>query len=110
MAAVFAAIDAQGHFAEEHWSHELRLKVRMGIHTGSPALLDGGYVGLDVHHAIRVSAVARGGQVLLSQEAKDALGERNRNDFVIQPIGTQHLKGFPAPEPLYELLSPKPPA
>jgi len=110
MAAVFAAIDAQGHFAEEHWSHELRLKVRMGIHTGSPALLDGGYVGLDVHHAIRVSAVARGGQVLLSQEAKDALGKGNRANFVIQLIGTQHLKGFPAPEPLYELVAPKPPA
>jgi class 3 adenylate cyclase len=105
-AAVFAAIDAQDHFAEEPWSHALGLKVRMGIHTGSPALLDGGYVGLDVHHAIRVSAVARGGQVLLSQEAKEALGNGNVDDFVIQPIGIQHLKGFPDPEPLYELVVP----
>ena len=110
MAAVIAAIDAQDHFAEEPWSHALRLKVRMGIHTGSPALLDGGYVGLDVHHAIRVGAVARGGQVLLSQEAKDALRQGNGDDFVIRPIGTQQLKGFPAPEPLYELVAPKPPA
>ncbi len=110
MAAVFAAIDAQDHFAEEPWSHALRLKVRMGIHTGSPALLDGGYVGLDVHHAIRVGAVARGGQVLLSQEAKEALGKGNGDNFAIRPIGTQQLKGFPAPEPLYELVAPKPPA
>jgi len=109
-AAALAAIDVQDHFGEEPWSHPLGLKVRMGIHTGSPALLDGGYVGLDVHHAIRVSAVARGGQILLSQEAKNALGKGNRDDFVIQPIGTQQLKGFPAPEPLYELVVPKPTA
>ena len=108
MAAVFAAIDAQDRFAQEPWSDALGLKVRMGIHTGSPALLDGGYVGLDVHHAIRVGAVARGGQVLLSQEAREALGKGNRDDFVIQPIGTQHLKGFPDPEPLYELVLLKP--
>ncbi|TMC70438.1 MAG: adenylate/guanylate cyclase domain-containing protein [Chloroflexi bacterium] len=107
MAAVFAAIDAQDHLAEEPWSHALGLKVRMGIHTGSPALLDGGYVGLDVHHAIRVGAVARGGQVLLSHEAKEALGNGIMDDLVIQPIGAQHLKGFPDPEPLYELVVPK---
>ncbi len=110
MAAVTAAIDAQHRFAQEPWSTPLRLKVRMGIHTGSPALLDGGYVGLDVHHAIRVSAAARGGQVLMSEEAKEALRKATMDHFVIQSIGIQNLKGFPVPEPLYELVLLKPQA
>src|SRR5213596_3297090 len=42
------------------------VRVRMGVHTGEPLLTDEGYVGLDVHRAARIAAVAHGGQVLVS--------------------------------------------
>ena len=38
----------------------------MGLHTGEPVAHDGGYVGMDVHRAARVSAAAHGGQVVIT--------------------------------------------
>ena len=45
------------------------LRVRMGVHTGEPAVTGEGYVGVDVHRAARIAAAAHGGQVA-------ALGKR----------------------------------
>ena len=42
------------------------IKVRMGLHTGTPLLTDEGYVGGDVHRAARIAAAGHGGQVLVS--------------------------------------------
>jgi len=110
LAAVMAAIETQSDFAREPWSDPLRVKVRMGIHTGEPELLDGGYVGLDVHRAIRVCATARGGQVLLSEAAELALRGVDLGRSSLHGIGTHQLKGFSAPERLYELAVPGLPA
>jgi len=106
LAAVMVAIDTQGDFAREPWSDPLRVKVRMGIHTGEPELLDGGYVGLDVHRAIRVCATARGGQVLLSKAAELALRDANLGGSSLHEIGTYQLKGFSGSESLFELVVP----
>ena len=43
--------------------------MRMGVHTGEASRTATGLVGLDVHRAARVAAVAYGGQVLLSETA-----------------------------------------
>jgi class 3 adenylate cyclase len=53
--------------------HEGDLRVRIGIHTGRPLRVDGGYVGIDVHRAARICAAGHGGQVLLSETARAAL-------------------------------------
>ena len=53
------------------------IRVRIGIHTGEPIRIDGGYVGLDVHRAARICAAGHGGQVLLSQ-ATAGLARRRR--------------------------------
>ena len=44
------------------------IRVRMGLHTGSPHLAAEGYVGQDVHKAARIAAAGHGGQILLSEE------------------------------------------
>src|SRR5687768_3679789 len=44
-----------------------RVRVRMGIHTGEPAVTDEGYVGMDVHRAARVMSTGHGGQVVISE-------------------------------------------
>src|SRR4051812_8622537 len=43
------------------------VRVRMGLHTGTPELAGNGYVGLDVHLGARIAASGHGGQVVLSQ-------------------------------------------
>src|SRR5207245_9956548 len=42
------------------------IRVRMGLHTGTPHLTEEGYVGVDVHRAARIAACGHGGQVLVS--------------------------------------------
>jgi class 3 adenylate cyclase len=43
-----------------------RVRVRMGVHAGEAELTTAGPVGLDVHRAARIAAVAHGSQVLVS--------------------------------------------
>src|SRR6187455_2452661 len=42
------------------------IRVRVGLHTGTPLVTDEGYVGGDVHRAARIAAAGYGGQVLIS--------------------------------------------
>ena len=58
--ALAAAAEAQGGLAAGP------LRVRVGLHTGTPHLADEGYVGVDVHRAARIAGAGHGGQVLVS--------------------------------------------
>ena len=46
------------------------IRLRVGIHTGEPALTEEGYVGMDVHRAARIAAAGHAGQVLLSEATR----------------------------------------
>ena len=74
-----------------------RMRVRIGIHTGEPLVVDGDYVGLDVHKAARICAAAHGGQVLVSQATRDLAGDGLRE------LGEFRLKDLTAPERLFQL-------
>src|SRR5213596_2175272 len=92
------ASDALNAAAEAQRSLEAGpVKVRMGIHTGEPALTDEGYVGIDVHRAARIAAVGHGGQVLVSQSTRDLVSEELRD------LGEHRLKDLTAPERIYQL-------
>ena len=54
------------------------IRVRMGLHTGTPTPTGEGYVGSDVHRGARVAALAHGGQIVLSP-ATAALLEASRS-------------------------------
>src|SRR5712691_8174516 len=43
------------------------VRVRIGLHTGTPLVTAEGYAGADVHRAARIAAAGHGGQVLVSQ-------------------------------------------
>jgi predicted ATPase/class 3 adenylate cyclase len=78
----------------------LPVRVRMGIHTGQPAILRGRYVGLDVHRAARICAAAHGGQVVLSQTTRDLADVETRD------LGEHRLKDLTQPQRLHQLLAP----
>lgn len=92
--AVAAARAIQG----QVWPDGVECRLRIGLHTGEPALSDQGYVGLPVHVAARVCALAGGNQVLLTQATLDALPDR-----AVVAVGERRLRGLPAPEMLYAL-------
>jgi DNA-binding NarL/FixJ family response regulator len=80
-------------------AHEGRVRVRIGIHTGTPLRVDGSYVGLDVHRAARICAAAHGGQVLLSETSRAALASGDN----LRDLGSHQLRGLSSPERLYQL-------
>jgi predicted ATPase len=73
------------------------IRVRMGLHTGTPHLTDEGYVGSDVHKGARIAAAGHGGQVLLSTET------RNLVDAPVTDLGEHRLKDFDEPLPIFQL-------
>lgn len=75
------------------------IRVRMGLHTGAPLLVDGGYVGEDVHKGARIAAVGYGGQVLLSPETRELV------DTEVTALGEHRLKDFRQPVSIYQLGS-----
>ncbi|HEY8631452.1 MAG TPA: adenylate/guanylate cyclase domain-containing protein, partial [Gaiellaceae bacterium] len=90
--ALRAADDAQSGLATGP------VRVRMGIHTGTPHLSEEGYVGLDVHRAARIGACGHGGQVLVSSSAAALLDAEGLHD-----LGEHRLKDLAAPERIYQL-------
>lgn len=72
--AVSAAIDARDAVdALEPDGHRPRL--RAGVHLGRPRKLGDDYFGVDVNIAARVTAVAGGGQVVVSSPVRDRLDD-----------------------------------
>ena len=79
-----------------------RIRVRMGLHTGSPRLTEEGYVGMDVHRGARIGAAAHGGQIVLSRPVK----ERLTTTVELRDLGEHRLKDLAAPEWLFQPLAP----
>jgi DNA-binding NarL/FixJ family response regulator/class 3 adenylate cyclase len=97
--AVATAIEIQQRHESHEWPAECVVRVRMGIHTGEPAVEDDDYVGIDVHRVARLCSAGHGGQVLLSQATIDAVEE-----LEVKDLGEHELKGLPHPERIFELV------
>ena len=78
------------------------VRVRIGVHTGTPTVTEGGYVGLDVHRAARIAAAAHGGQVVFSSAARALVHEERLPERVID-LGEHRLKDLAAVERLFQL-------
>jgi class 3 adenylate cyclase len=100
-----AAVSAQLRLTSETWPDGARPKVRMGLHTGEPALGDEGYVGLDVVRGARVAAAAHGGQILLSESTRALLADLG-DGLRVTDLGEHTLKDMNRPERLYQLEAP----
>ena len=73
------------------------IRVRMGLHTGTPHLTEEGYVGVDVHRAARIAACGHGGQVLVSASTAALLNRDGLKD-----LGEHRLKDLSAPERIFQ--------
>jgi predicted ATPase/class 3 adenylate cyclase len=75
------------------------IRVRMGLHTGEPALTPDGYIGIDVHRAARIASCAHGGQIVVS-EATCRLLEPGAP---VHDLGEHRLKDLIGAERLFQL-------
>ena len=101
--AVTAAVEAQRAHAAATWPDGAEVRVRMGLHTGEPAIHDEGYVGLDVVRAARLCTVGKGGQILLSETTRALLGSGLPDGVSVFPVGQRHLRGIDEPERVFEV-------
>ncbi len=74
----------------------------MGLHTGEPLVEEQSYVGLGVHRAARIGAVAHGGQVLLSNATRELVADEV-GGVSIRELGSYRLKDIDLPERLFQL-------
>ena len=74
------------------------IQVRMGLHTGTPHLVEEGYVGHDVHRAARIAACGHGGQILVSIATAGLVDTR-----LLRDLGEHRLKDLSAHERIHQL-------
>jgi class 3 adenylate cyclase len=101
--AVAAAVAVQRAHKDQAWPQGVSVRIRLGLHTGEPAIGEEGYTGLDVVRASRIAAVGRGGQVLLSDTTRAIVAGDLPQGVTIHSLGDQRLKDIDQPEPLHEL-------
>ncbi|MEX0630253.1 MAG: adenylate/guanylate cyclase domain-containing protein [Chloroflexota bacterium] len=73
------------------------IRVRIGLHTGTPLLSAEGYVGEDVHRAARIAAAGHGGQVLVSSATASLV------DATFRDLGPHRLKDLSAPQKIFQI-------
>lgn len=102
-AALSAALAAQHALARGPWTAGPRVRVRIGIHTGRPALTGSGYVGMAVHVGARIARVADGGRIVLSAATLGAI-RASGADPRVRELGAHRLHGVPDPHALFEAV------
>ena len=102
--AAAAAVAAQLALLGERWPEDVQVRVRMGLHRGRAQVVGDGFVGMAVHHAARVSATARGSEILASAETVEHAGLETVD------LGEHQLKGVPRRTRLVRVLAPGLPA
>jgi adenylate cyclase len=81
---------------------EERPEPRIGINAGPVLYRDGDYFGREVNLASRVVARARGGEVLVTGQVVDEIGDAPH--LRLDPIGQVKLKGFDQPRALCRVM------
>jgi class 3 adenylate cyclase len=94
--AIGASLSIQRRLRDHSWPDGAQVRLRMGIHSGRPTLTDGGYVGVSVHTAARITGLAYGGQILLSKATLTSLGEERPEEITFVDLGEHHLRGLGA--------------
>jgi len=102
-ACVAAVLEMQRALEAHEWPAGERVRVRMGVHTGEASKAGTGLVGLDVHRAARVAAVAYGGQVLVSETAAGLVRDRLPPGATLADLGVHRLKDLGRPERIFQL-------
>jgi ABC-type oligopeptide transport system substrate-binding subunit/class 3 adenylate cyclase len=102
--AIAAAVEAQKALAKHAWPEGVKVRVRMGLHTGEPFVAQEGYVGMAVHRAARIGATGHGGQVLLSGTTTQLILDDLPDDVSLLDLGRHRLKDMRRPEHISQLV------
>jgi predicted ATPase/class 3 adenylate cyclase len=80
------------------------IRLRMGLHTGTPLVTEEGYVGPDVVRAARIAASGHGGQVLISAETVESVRlHDSASALLLRDLGEHRFKDLLAAERVFQL-------
>jgi predicted ATPase/class 3 adenylate cyclase len=96
--AVAAALVTQAALVAEEWPTSLRLRVRMGLHTGEAEERAGDYFGPALNRAARLMALGHGGQVLCSPATAELIDGAELLD-----LGEYRLRDLSAPQRVFQV-------
>ncbi len=102
-ACLAAVLEMQQALGTWCWPADEHVRVRMGVHCGEAAQTPAGLVGLDVHRAARIAAVAYGGQVLVSETAAALVRDALPPGASLRDLGAHRLKDLGRPEQIFQL-------
>jgi class 3 adenylate cyclase len=105
-AGLAAALAIQREIRTREWPLATTVRMRIGLHSGRPTLTESGYVGLAVHAVARISAVAHGGQILISRATLRSLDGPMPDDISFIELGEHRLHGLPEAEALFQVSVP----
>src|SRR5215475_3400586 len=106
--ALEAALAAQQslHQVRAGVGSDLRLKVRMALHTGAAEQREGDYFGQPLNRVARLLAAGHGGQVLVSEATQAVVGNSLPTGSSLSDLGMHRLKDLQQPEHVWQLTSP----
>ncbi|HEX3090269.1 MAG TPA: NB-ARC domain-containing protein [Ilumatobacteraceae bacterium] len=97
--AVRAGVELQRVLVAEPWPQPIVMKARMAVHVGVANLRGTNYFGSVVNRTARIMATGHGGQLLLSDDARN-----ESSDVAVADLGVHYLKDLSAPEHLWQVL------
>jgi predicted ATPase/class 3 adenylate cyclase len=104
-AAVSAAVTIQRGLASERWPEGAKVPLRIGLHTGEGRVSGSDYIGLDVHRAARIMAVAHGGQILVSDATRVSVESRLPASIELRDLGEHRLRDLSGTERLFQVIA-----
>lgn len=106
-AALQAAVAAQRSLLAEPWEAcGVPIKVRMGLHVGTPECRDSDYFGPSVNRVARVCDLGHGGQILLSRAVQEVLGDAPPVGVKLRSLQAWRLKGMARSETIFQAEAP----
>ncbi len=102
--AVSAAVALQRALLVERSPDGVRLRVRIGLHTGEAIERDGDYFGSSVNRAARLMSLAAGGEVFVSSSTAELVRDRLPDGVQLLEVGELALRGLDRPEQAFALV------
>ena len=100
--AVDAAVSAQRALLDQPWPDGVRIRVRMGIHTGEAVERGGDYFGSTLNRGARVMAAGHGGQVLMTSTTHGALDGTRQTSI---DLGEHALRDIDGVERIFQIVA-----
>jgi class 3 adenylate cyclase len=102
--AIRASLAAQRALIAEPWDVKLGvLRVRMALHSGVAELREGDYYGSSVNLAARLTPIAHGNQILLSQSTTELSRDDLPEGVQLVDLGEHQLRDVFRPERIFQL-------